>query len=55
MFRRSVVLALVAQELAHLVEFVRDGLFDTRVLDFCEHLPDAVPSGMPLQEFEGCL
>lgn len=47
--------ALDAQELAHLVEFVRDGLFDTRVLDFCEHLPDAVPSGMPLQEFEGCL
>jgi cytochrome c peroxidase len=42
------------QEFSDLVEFVRDGLFDARVLSFCDQLPDEVPSGMPLQLFEGC-
>ncbi len=42
------------QEFRDLVEFVRDGLFDARVLDFCRHLPESVPSGLPLQTFEGC-
>lgn len=42
------------EEFAQLVEFVRDGLFDPRVLGFCQHVPDSVPSGMPLQKFEGC-
>ena len=37
------------QEFRDLVEFVRDGLFDERVLDFCEQIPASVPSGMPLQ------
>jgi hypothetical protein len=37
-----------------LVEFVRDGLFDKRVLEFCKHIPESVPSGMALQFFEGC-
>ena len=45
---------LTEQEFLDLVAFVRDGLFDARVLDFCQQLPDAVPSGMPLQTFEGC-
>ena len=42
------------QEVRDLVEFVRDGLFDARVLSFCDQLPASVPSGMPLQEFESC-
>jgi cytochrome c peroxidase len=41
-------------EVRDLVEFVRDGLFDHRVRLFCRHLPQSVPSGMPLQLFEGC-
>lgn len=46
--------ALSKQEFNDLVEFVREGLFDGRVLDFCNHLPSSLPSGMPLQTFEGC-
>jgi cytochrome c peroxidase len=42
------------REFRDLLEFVRDGLFDSRVLDFCKHVPESVPSGMPLQLFEGC-
>ena len=45
---------LTKKELRDLVEFVRDGLFDKRVLKFCEHIPELVPSGMALQLFEGC-
>ena len=45
---------LTDAEFAELVEFVRDGLFDARVLDFCDRLPDSVPSGLSLQQFEGC-
>jgi cytochrome c peroxidase len=45
---------LTKQEFQDLVEFVRDGLFDRRVLQFCRHIPASVPSGMPLQRFEGC-
>lgn len=45
---------LTPGEFGDLVEFVRDGLFDERVRSFCEELPDAVPSGMSLQLFEGC-
>ena len=41
------------KEFEDLVEFVRDGLFDRRVLQFCKHIPASVPSGMPLQLFEG--
>jgi hypothetical protein len=33
---------------------VQDALFDERVVRFCERLPAAVPSGLPLQRFEGC-
>src|SRR5262249_2219510 len=42
-------------DLRDLVEFVRDSLFDARVLDFCGRVPDSVPSSMSLQLFEGCL
>ena len=45
---------LSRREFLDLVEFVRDGLFDERVLKFCEQLPASVPSGLPLQIFEGC-
>jgi cytochrome c peroxidase len=45
---------LSEQEFRDLAEFVRDGLFDERVLDFCERLPESVPSGLPMQVFEGC-
>jgi len=45
---------LTKKELADLVEFVRDGLFDKRVVQFCKQLPKSVPSGMALQLFEGC-
>ncbi len=45
---------LTEDDVASLVEFVRDGLFDERVLAFCDHVPAEVPSGMPLQTFEGC-
>jgi cytochrome c peroxidase len=41
-------------EFRALVDFVENALFDKRVLRFCELLPDRVPSGLPLQEFEGC-
>ncbi len=45
---------LSSSEKRDLVTFVRDGLFDRRVLDFCREIPASVPSGMPLQTFEGC-
>ncbi len=45
---------LSEQEIEDLVDFVRDGLFDARVLGFCDQLPAEVPSGMALQTFEGC-
>jgi cytochrome c peroxidase len=45
---------LTADEFRDLVEFVREGLFDRRVRRFCQHLPASVPSGIPLQRFEGC-
>jgi cytochrome c peroxidase len=45
---------LSGQEFRDLVEFVQDALFDERVLRFCERLPTSVPSGLPLQLFEGC-
>ena len=45
---------LSEDEFRDLVEFVRDGLFDARVLAFCNRLPQSVPSGLPLQAFEGC-
>ena len=45
---------LTSQEFSDLVEFVRDGLFDPRAADLCRLIPASVPSGLPLQLFEGC-
>jgi len=45
---------LASQEFLDLVDFVRNGLFDERINGFCGHAPASVPSGMPLQDFEGC-
>src|SRR5262245_1505343 len=41
-------------EFQDLVDFVGDGLFDPKVAEFCNRIPASVPSGMPLQRFEGC-
>lgn len=45
---------LTKKEFRDLVEFVRDGLFDRRVRKLCKQIPESVPSGIPLQRFEGC-
>lgn len=45
---------LTKKEFRDLVEFVRDGLFDERVLQLCRRIPNSVPGGLPLQRFEGC-
>jgi hypothetical protein len=45
---------LSEREFQDLVEFVRNGLFDEKVLGFCGRVPSSVPSGMTLQTFEGC-
>jgi cytochrome c peroxidase len=45
---------LTKKEFRDLVEFVRDGLFDRRVRKLCDQIPESVPSGLPLQRFEGC-
>lgn len=47
-------IGLTSREFADLVEFVREGLFDRRVLDACKHVPDRVPSGLPVALHEGC-
>jgi cytochrome c peroxidase len=47
-------LHLGEHEIDDLVAFVEEGLLDERVLDLCDLVPARVPSGMPLQEFEGC-
>jgi cytochrome c peroxidase len=41
-------------EFRALVDFVENALFDRRVRSFCDLLPERVPSGMPVQEFQGC-
>ena len=52
--RLQTPIRLTKKEFRDLVEFVRDGLFDKRVLQLCRRIPESVPSGMPLQLFEGC-
>jgi cytochrome c peroxidase len=37
-----------------LVAFVTNALLDERVLEFCDQIPERVPSGRPLHTFEGC-
>lgn len=41
-------------DLADLTDFVENGLFDEKVLEYCSLVPDAVPSGMSLPTFTGC-
>jgi cytochrome c peroxidase len=47
---------LTETEIRHLVRFVRTGLLDKRVLksNLCGIIPESVPSGLPVLEFEGC-
>jgi cytochrome c peroxidase len=47
-------LQLTPMEFNDLVAFVKDGLFDSRVSQFCTKRPRSVPSGLPLQLFQGC-
>ena len=41
------------KECEDLIEFVRDGLFDRRLLQYCKDIPGSVPSGMPLTALRG--
>jgi len=52
--RLQTPIRLTKKDFRDLVEFVSDGLFDKRVLQLCRRIPESVPSGMPLQLFEGC-
>jgi len=45
---------LSSAQFQSLVAFVSDALLDERVLDFCDEVPERVPSGRPLHVFEGC-
>lgn len=49
-------LRLSAREFDDLLGFVRDGLLDDSTLPAkaCSHVPESVPSGMPLPKFESC-
>jgi len=47
---------LTETEIANLVKFVRDALFDEKSAPGkqCASMPDHLPSGFPLEEFPGC-
>lgn len=49
-------IALNATEFADLVAFVRDGLLDERAKreNLCRLVPESVPSGSPVLQFQGC-
>ncbi len=47
-------LGLTNKQVKALATFVEQALLDERVLDFCELVPEAVPSGLPVAEFQGC-
>ena len=49
-------IALNATEFADLVAFVRDGLLDKRATreNLCRLVPESVPSGSPVLQFQGC-
>ena len=47
-------LSLTKKELNELSAFVAQALLDERVLDFCDLVPAAVPSGLPVAQFQGC-
>jgi cytochrome c peroxidase len=52
----SVPIQLSSDEFENLVAFVRDGLLDERVnrQNLCKLIPDAVPSGMTMIQFQEC-
>jgi cytochrome c peroxidase len=45
---------LTGGEINDLVAFVSEALLDQRVLSFCDLVPDSVPSGLPVAQFQGC-
>jgi cytochrome c peroxidase len=45
---------LTNKEVKELTEFVEKALLDERVKDFCDLVPDEVPSGLPVAAFQGC-
>jgi cytochrome c peroxidase len=47
-------LELSQKELQELTAFVSQALLDPKVFDFCTLVPKRVPSGLPLQKFQGC-
>jgi cytochrome c peroxidase len=46
--------SLTDREFNDLVQFVKTGLLDERVLDLCAMVPARVPSGLPVLTFEEC-
>jgi cytochrome c peroxidase len=45
---------LSEEQVNDLTAFVSEALLDPRVLDFCDQIPDEVPSGLPVAQFQGC-
>jgi cytochrome c peroxidase len=45
---------LTEADIADVTDFVENGLFDAKVLQFCGLIPTSVPSGMSIPRFEGC-
>jgi cytochrome c peroxidase len=45
---------LTRLQIRDLVAFVSEALLDERILGFCALIPESVPSGMPVAQFEGC-
>ena len=50
----AVPLDLTNKEIKSLARFVEQALLDERVLEFCDLVPETVPSGLPVAVFEGC-
>ncbi len=45
---------LTQKEIKELTAFVTEALLDDRVKDFCDLVPESVPSGVPVAQFQGC-
>ncbi len=45
---------LTQKEITELTAFVTEALLDDRVKDFCDLVPESVPSGLPVAQFQGC-
>jgi len=46
---------LTGGQLKDLTAFVAEALLDENVLDFCDLIPENVPSGLPVAQFQGCV